>query len=362
MAKVAILYGGRSGEHEVSCTSAAAVLKHLNPSHKVTLIGISREGRWYLQPLPSSPLEILGITTSGENLIGIRPGEGLLSPSGKKLDVDVVIPVLHGSFGEDGRLQGLLEIAGLPYAGSGVLGSAVAMDKDTAKRLWAQAGLPIVPWRTLYAETIPADAGSHRLPSPGDLFRELGSPLFVKPSNAGSSVGVSMAENNRELESAMKTAWLHDRKILVEKAIIGREIECSVMGYSDLQTFPPGEIIPAGKHNFYDYEAKYTDPDGALLKVPAELPEEMAVKIRLLAEKAYRVVEAGGFSRVDFLLENGSGELYINEINTIPGLTSVSLFPRMSAAGGVDFTSMLEKLIEGALKEFTSRESLSYRK
>ncbi|MCD6343473.1 MAG: D-alanine--D-alanine ligase [Spirochaetaceae bacterium] len=356
MAKVAILYGGRSGEHEVSCTSAAAVLKNLKTGHSAVLIGINREGIWYLQNIPSPFPDILAINCVISRKLSVLPGEGLAFSDGEKLEVDVVIPVLHGSFGEDGRVQGLLETARVPYAGSGVLGSAVGMDKDMAKRLWLQAGLPVVPWKTLHAEN---DSGIS-VSAAGELFTELGRPLFVKPANAGSSVGVNRVKNEAELISALKSAWAFDRNVLVEKAIIGREIECSVMGYSNPKAFPPGEIIPAGEHDFYDYEAKYTDPDGALLKVPADLPETTVLKIQSIAEKAYRCVEAGGLSRVDFLLEEDSGEVFINEINTLPGMTSISLFPRMTAAGGINFTTMLEKLIAGAFKEFSYREGLSY--
>lgn len=356
MAKVALLYGGRSGEHEVSCTSAAAVLKNLKTEHSAVLIGIDREGIWYLQDMPSPVPEILTLKSIISRKLSIIPGEGLAFSGGEKLDVDVVIPVLHGSFGEDGRVQGLLESARVPYAGSGVLGSAVGMDKDMAKRLWLQAGLPVVPWITLVGE----NDSDISLSAAKKLFSNLGRPLFVKPVNAGSSVGVNRAENEEELISALKSAWAFDRKVLVEKAIIGREIECSVMGYSNQRAFPPGEIIPAGEHNFYDYEAKYTDPDGALLKVPADLPDETVQRIQSLAEKAYRCVDAGGLSRVDFLLEEDSGDVYINEINTLPGMTPISLFPRMTAKGGMDFTSVLEELVDGAFKEFSYREGLSY--
>jgi len=356
MSNIAIIYGGRSGEHDVSCTSAAAVLENISPEHKTILIGITMDGLWYMQKTPSPLPKILPISSKQEQKITVLPGEGLALSNGEKIEIDVVLPILHGSFGEDGRMQGLLEMARLPYAGSQVLGSAAAMDKDVSKRLWQQAGLPVVPWRALHAEI-----DSARLSAlPGELFEELGRPLFVKPANAGSSMGVSRVENGEELEKALETAWQHDRKVLVEKAINGREIECSVMGYSSPKAYPPGEIIPAGEHTFYDYEAKYTDPDGALLKVPADLPEATALLIQSLAEKAFQTVEAGGFSRVDFLLESSSGDLYINEINTLPGMTSISLFPRMTAAGGMDFTSMLEKIIKGALEEFSYSEELSY--
>jgi D-alanine-D-alanine ligase len=358
MANIAILFGGRSGEHEVSCASAASVLDNLNSVHEIILVGIDREGFWYLQDIPAPVPDVLKIVAEISRRISVAPGEGLMDHDGEILDIDIVIPVLHGSYGEDGTIQGLLEIARLPYAGSGVLGSAVGMDKDLAKRIWLQEGLPVVPWRTLIAGTDESESSA----LPERLFGELGTPLFVKPANAGSSVGVSRVDNEDELKTALELAWRHDRKVLVEKAIIGREIECSVMGYSEPEAFPPGEIVPAGEHSFYDYDAKYTDPDGALLKVPADLPKATSEQIRRIAAESFRAVEAGGLARVDFLLEKDSGDIFINEINTMPGMTAISLFPRMTEAGGVNFSAMLERLIEGALEEFAYKEGLSYQR
>lgn len=355
MANIAILFGGRSGEHEVSCASAASVLSNLSPVHEIILIAIDREGVWYQQDVPVPVPSILSIVKDSGRRISVVPGMGLSSPDVNELDIDVVLPILHGSYGEDGTVQGLLEIARIPYAGSGVLGSAVGMDKDLAKRIWLHSGYPVVPWKSLCSGTV--ESSSSVLAE--RLFAELGTPLFVKPANAGSSVGVSRVETNAELQRAVETAWNHDRKILVEKAIDGREIECAVMGYSDPAAFPPGEIVPAGNHIFYDYEAKYTDPEGALLRVPADLSEPVCQKIRSLAVEAYKAVEAGGLARVDFLVDRVTEEIFINEINTMPGMTSISLFPRMAAEDGIDFTSMLERLIEGALEEYAYKESLS---
>ena len=355
MSRIAILYGGRSGEHEVSRTSAASVLNALSPEHEPLLIGIDRDGSWYRQDVPEPVPAVLPLTAEDSGRIHVSPGEGLVGADGRRMDIDAALPILHGSYGEDGTMQGLLEIARIPYAGSGVIGSAVGMDKETAKRLWMAEGLPVVPWRTLRAGRLTADAALAR-----DMFEELGKPVFVKPANAGSSVGVSRAEDAESFIRALETAWKHDRKVLVETAVAGREIECSVMGYGMPRSFPPGEIIPAGGHSFYDYDAKYIDPDGALLKVPADLTDELAARIRKTAEAAFLSVQAGGLARVDFLLEKGTGRLFINEINTIPGMTHISLFPRMAAAGGLDFTAMLEVLIQGALEEFAYRESRSY--
>ncbi len=356
MSSVVILYGGRSGEHEVSRSSASSVLSSLSADHTPILIGIDRNGAWYLQDLPDPIPEILPLRVDSEQKISVIPGEGLADKSGRQMDVDVVLPVLHGSFGEDGTMQGLLDIARLPYAGSGVLGSSVGMDKEISKKLWQAEGLPVVPWQTIRYGASTSDPAEQAL----KFFELLGCPLFVKPANAGSSVGVSRVETPEEYAAALRNAWKYDRKVLVEKAVVGREIECSVMGYHEPEAFPPGEIVPAGNHSFYDYDAKYLDPDGALLRVPADLDPETAEKIRITAKKAYLCVEAGGLSRVDFLLEDSTGDIFINEINTLPGMTSISLFPRMAAAGGLDFTAMLERLINGALEEAVYRENRCY--
>lgn len=355
MSLIAILYGGRSGEHEVSRNSASNVLKALPSSYEPVLIGIDHDGSWYLQDIPDPIPAPLALVVEESRLLSVIPGRGIADRNGRILEIQTALPILHGSYGEDGTMQGLLEIARIPYAGSGVLGSSVGMDKELAKKLWKAEGLPVVPWYVLRAGV---DSNDSELAA--KLFRELGTPLFIKPANAGSSVGVSRVENSEDFSAALETAWSYDRKVLVERAVIGREIECSVMGYDAPRAFPPGEIVPAGDHNFYDYDAKYLDPDGALLQVPAELPPDTAEKIRRTAEAAYRTVEAGGLSRVDFLLEESTGEIFINEINTLPGMTSISLFSRMTSAGGLNFSAVLVELIEGALKESAYRESLSY--
>lgn len=350
MARIAILYGGRSVEHDVSRGTAAAVLAKLSDTHHPILIGITREGRWYRQNLPSPIPRVLDLTESEEARLVIAPGEGILpadtaAGAVKPIDIDLVLPLLHGTHGEDGIIQGLLESASLPYAGSGVLGSAVGMDKDTARRLWAAEGLPAVPWRTL----TPNQRDENRRSLWKSLTESFGTPLFVKPACAGSSVGVSRVNEESTFSEALDTAWRYSPKIMVEQAVIGREIECAVMGREALLTFPPGEIRPSGSHDFYDYDAKYRDPEGAVLTVPAQLPETVLNQVRDIAVKACRAVEAGGFARVDFLMEGESETLYLNEINTIPGMTSISLFPRMTAAGGLDFTAMLNRIITEAL-------------
>ena len=348
MARIAILYGGRSAEHEVSCATAAAVLANLSDAHDPILIGITREGRWYNQNIPSPVPEVLDITEEPDALLVVGPGEGILrggTAGMERVDIAVVLPMLHGTHGEDGVVQGLLESAAVSCAGSGVLGSAVGMNKDTARRLWAADGLPAVPWRTLVLN----ERGGNRGRLWKDVTEAFGTPLFVKPACAGSSVGVSRVNDESSFSAALDEAWRYGPKIMVEKAVIGREIECAVMGGESPRAFPPGEIRPSDSHDFYDYDAKYRDPQGALLNVPAQLPEAVLNRVRSLAIRAFRAVEAGGFARVDFLMEDESGELYLNEINTLPGMTPISLFPRMAAAGGLDFTAMLDRIITEAL-------------
>ena len=355
MARIALLYGGRSGEHDVSRASAAFVLKNLHPSHEPVLIGIDASGTWFLQVIPAENLTALPVHKDESQQVHVVPGVGLTAANGASLHIDAVLPILHGSYGEDGAVQGLLESARIPYAGSGILGSAVGMDKDISKRLWARAGLPVVPWRTFRKEN-----GINEKEAMS-LFTELGNTVFVKPSNAGSSVGVNRATNPKELVEALHHAWKFDRKVLVEQAIEGRELECSVLETPQgLQAFPPGEIIPANSHSFYDYEAKYLDPNGAHLAVPAALDADMAQTLPLLAQRAFRCVEAAGFSRVDFLVDDQNHSIYINEINTLPGMTAISLFPLMAEAGGVPATEMIDHLITGAINESAYREERNY--
>ena len=354
MAKVALLYGGRSGEHEVSRSSAASALRNLRPKHEPLLIGIDRDGGWYFQDPPSQIPPTLELKADAARRVLIKPGSGFVLPAGKELRIDVVIPLLHGRFGEDGSVQGLLETARLPYAGSSVLASAIGMCKETTKRIWENAGLPVIPWRTLHKGALKRDIDEFKR----TLFAELGSRLFVKPAASGSSLGVGLVTSPSQLETALENAWRYDEKILVEKAIQGREIECSVTGYRHPKPYPPGEISPANRHEFYDYDAKYVDPDGAELVVPAKLDAAMAGMVKETAILAFKAIGAGGLARVDFLLEEEGSELYLNEINTMPGLTPISLFPRMLAEGGVDFTSALDKLINGALAEHARKEAL----
>jgi len=318
--RVAVLCGGRSGEHEISLRSAESIVAGLDRvKYEVQRIFISPEGRW--EPGPISPQP------------GANPG------------IDVVFPVLHGTFGEDGTVQGLLELADLPYVGAGVLASAVSMDKEITKRLLAERGLPVVEYVTVTRER----RNNFSLPF----------PLFVKPANLGSSVGISKVKNCAELETAIELASQFDRKILVERGIAGRELECSVLGSERPVAAIPCEIIPS--REFYDYEDKYL-LDAAKLLVPAPLTAEQTAEIQKLAVEAYQAVDCEGMARVDFLLEASTGKLYINEINTIPGFTSISMYPKMWEQAGVPFAELLDRLIDLALDRHRARQATRFKR
>jgi D-alanine-D-alanine ligase len=309
--RVAVLYGGRSGEHEVSLRSARAVIDAMDPAkYEAVEYFISKEGQWSPRPILPEP--------------GANPG------------IDVVFPVLHGTFGEDGTVQGLLELAGLPYVGAGVLASSVAMDKEMTKRVCKERSLPVVDYVALTREA----------PDIAAICRALPFPMFVKPANLGSSVGISKARDAAELQAAIALAAQYDRKILVERAIAGREFECSVLGNEAPTASLPCEILPS--RDFYDYEDKY-ELGLARTQLPADLPPEKTEELRRLAVECARAVECEGMARVDFLLENSTGNLYINEINTIPGFTAISMYPKMWESSGIPFTELIGRLIGLAL-------------
>jgi D-alanine-D-alanine ligase len=355
---ICILYGGRSGEHEVSLRSAASVVKYLDEAkYAVTAIGIDKSGRWHVQKRVVSTEvpgqgDMLSITPS-QRRVSIVPSDGIHVDS-ERLPVDCVFPVLHGSFGEDGTLQGLLEMADLPYVGAGVLGSAAAMDKETAKRLWRDAGLPVVDFAVI-------DRHSTRDACQAVAAR-LGWPVFVKPCAAGSSLGASRAIDALALDDAIRDALRFDTRALLERYVDAREIECAVIGNATPRAFMPGEIAPTGGHMFYDYDAKYTDPDGARLITSAALDAPTRERIMHTAEAAYAAVRCTGMARVDFFVERGSGAIYLNEINTIPGFTSISMFPRMCEASGLAYPALLDTLIELALARNAERRTVRYEK
>ncbi len=320
--RVAVVYGGRSGEHEISLRSAESIMKALDPErYKVIQYFISKEGKW--RPRPIAP-----------------------EPKGNT-EIDVVFPVLHGTFGEDGTVQGLLELADLPYVGAGVLASSASMDKEVMKRICRERGLPVVEYVTMLRGSF--DPAAMELPFPY--------PVFVKPANLGSSVGITKARNVGELRTALDLAASFDRKILIERAILGREFECGVLGNDDPVASAPCEILPS--REFYDYEDKYL-LDRAQFKLPADLPEEQVTEIQRLAVESYSAMQCEGMSRVDFLLEESTGKMYINEINTIPGFTSISMYPKMWEHSGLPYPKLLDRLIELALERHAARQATRY--
>jgi D-alanine-D-alanine ligase len=353
--RVAVLFGGQSDEHDVSLRSAQTVLRALDPDrYEPIQIGISREGRWLAGDDPMrqltarSPLFQLAPGEGAEPvLIDREPGEEVSLPASLPASlagsVDVVFPVLHGPKGEDGTVQGLLELAGLPYVGSGVLGSAVAMDKAITKTILAQAGIPQAPWRLVTrAEWEREAAGVAER-----LGAELGYPCFVKPANLGSSVGISKVHGPEELAPALDLAAHYDRRLVVEAGVDARELEVSVLGNDDPVASVAGEIVPCNE--FYDYDAKYVD-DRSELIVPADLPPGVLARVQELAVAAFKALDLAGLARVDFLLDRGSGELYLNEVNTIPGFTSISMYPMLWEASGLPITALVDRLIELALE------------
>lgn len=355
MIRIAVLYGGVSSEHEVSLISAASILSHLDrDKYSILPIGIARSGFWYLQALPDwvfmpaqqEAMRPLPSIEASRRVLAM-PGDGLWAegPRGfEKLAVDIVFPVLHGTFGEDGTIQGLLEICGLPYVGAGVLGSAIGMDKDVSKRLWLEAGLPVVN----YLRASQLDVETRMTSLAAEVSSRLGYPCFVKPACSGSSVGTAKVTDPEMLEGALREALRWSRTVLIEEFINAREIECSVLGNEHPVAFDPGEVVP--HHEFYDYAAKYLDPDGAGLLVPASLAPETAEKIKRLAIKAYEAAGLEGMARVDFFIDKTNGTIYLNEVNTIPGFTAISMYPRMCMASGLSYEALLDCLVELGLE------------
>ncbi len=363
--RVGVLFGGRSAEHEVSLQSARNVIAAIDPKKfEVVPILITKEGRWLLGMLPpgsAARLSLAGVPKGGLEVIPTASPnvQGSLIPvacgqAAPPLEpLDVVFPVLHGTFGEDGAVQGLLELAGIPYVGAGVLGSAVGMDKDVMKRLFRERGLPIVPY--LAVRRVDFQLNPRRVLAAAE--KKFRYPVFVKPANLGSSVGVSKARNRKELEQALHAAADYDAKLLVEKAILGREIECSVLGNDDPIASFPGEVIAGGE--FYDYAAKYLE-DTAQLIVPAPLRPMQMKRVQQLAIAAFQAVECSGMARVDFFLEKRTGRILLNEINTIPGFTQISMYPRMWEASGLPYSQLVDRLIELAIKRHRERARTLY--
>jgi D-alanine-D-alanine ligase len=362
MIKVGVLYGGRSGEHDVSRCSAASVVRFLDKSKfDVTAIGIDHSGKWYVQDTPEIIDDkdfgsVLNLNKTGDWFVNHYERDGRLylynSATGREIFVDVVFPVVHGTFCEDGTLQGLLELAMVPYVGADVIGSSIGMDKDVTKRLLKEAGVPVVDYIKIFRHEW-VDLKNRCIDR---ITKELGYPCFVKPCNAGSSVGVSKVKNPSMLEDAINEALLWDNKFLVEKGVNAREIEFSIIGNEKPESSDPGEIRP--KHEFYSYEAKYIDSDGAELIIPADISPELSEKMKKIAVDAYLALCCCGMARVDFFLDRDSGKFYCNEINTLPGFTSISMYPKLWERSGIKYSSLLESLIQLALERRNSRNRL----
>ncbi len=354
--RVGILFGGRSGEHEVSLASAASVIRGLDPDkYEAVPIGITKEGHWLIGAGAQKMLpEVL---KGGQRvMMTADPTDAALvklDGSGGGQRLDVVFPVMHGTFGEDGTIQGLLDLAGLPFVGAGVLGSAIGMDKDVSKRLLQVAKIPVVPWITLQR----ADWERHPKEVQIAVEKKFKYPVFVKPATLGSSVGMTKAHSRAELAPALHLAAEFAMKILVERCMIAREIEVSVLGNHDPQASVPGEIVP--HREFYDYTAKYLE-EGTQLLIPANLKPAQVKKIQHYAVAAFRALELSGMARVDFFLEKKGGKIYLNEVNTIPGFTSISMYPKLWEASGIPFRELIDKLIELALEQHTEKARTKY--
>lgn len=355
--RVGVLFGGRSAEHEVSILSARNVVEALDPTrYEPVLIGIDRAGRWSLQQpavlraaadprlvqlTPAAPPALLEPVPKAQQVVAERVGSGL--------DLDVVFPVLHGPMGEDGTVQGLLELAGLPYVGAGVLGSAIGMDKDVMKRLLREAGIPIGPFVALRKVDFERDPLAVC-----ERAAQLGFPLFTKPANLGSSVGITRVPDRPALEPALAHAFEFDTKALAEASIAGREIECSVLGADDPVASVAGEILVRHADQFYSYDAKYVDESGADLRIPAELTSAQTAEVQRLAVATFRALECHGLARVDFFLRD-DGAFLVNEINTLPGFTAISMYPKLWEASGMAPGALVTRLIELALERHERR-------
>ncbi len=364
--RVAVLYGGKSGEHEVSLRSGAFIIENLDRTrYEVIPVSIDKEGRWQwndLKLIEESRSKALPIFQNAPEmrLAAQTDGRASLEPLGKGAesmrDIDVVFPIMHGPLCEDGTLQGLLELAEVAYVGAGVLGSALGMDKDVSKRVVSAAGIPVAPYITSLKEVFEEDPSEavHR------AKEHLKLPVFVKPCNMGSSVGVKKVKSWDDLEAALRDSFQYDTKVLVEQGVNAREIEVAALEEKRGRPFisVPCEIITSGKHEFYSYEAKYLDDDGARFEIPAKLEKSEVIRVQQLAQDAFLALECSGMARIDFFLDRDTGKFYFNEINTIPGFTSISMYPRLMEASGIKPKDLLSRLLEIALKRHDARKKL----
>jgi D-alanine-D-alanine ligase len=388
--RVGVLFGGRSGEHEVSLLSAASVLNAINKNkYDVVPIGVTKEGRWvtaadaerllrgegvaheqgrHLRAGNPEATASAAVLARGESVIvppvpqshGLMPFESAPPAAHHPIDVDVIFPVMHGTFGEDGTVQGLLELADIPYVGAGVLGSSAGMDKDVMKKLFAAEGLPIVKHVTILRSQWENDPKKVRK----QVESKLKYPVFVKPANLGSSVGISKAHDREELGPAIDEAARFDRKIVIEEGVGGkkrkaRELECAVLGNDDPKASVVGEIVPGAE--FYDYNAKYID-EGSKPLIPAPIPKKLMKQVQEMAVRAFKAVDCSGLARVDFLLDPASKKIYLNEINTMPGFTSISMYPKMWAASGLEYPALIDRLIQLGLERFEEKKKNRFSK
>lgn len=349
--KIGVVFGGRSGEHEVSLVSATSVIKALNSDkYEILEIGITHEGKWY------AGKNCLKIFKTGK-INGLKQvfistdtkKANLIYDDGKPIKLDIFFPVLHGPFGEDGTIQGLFEMMNVPYVGCGVLASSLAMDKLQCKAIWESAGLPVTPYVGFNRNAWKKESKKIL----ADIKKNIGFPCFVKPVNMGSSVGISKVKKESGLKEAINFAARFDRRLLVEKGINAREIECAVLGNDDVVAGPVGEIIVGGE--FYDYHDKYVN-GVSTTQVPAKIPNRTAEKIKEICIKAYKLIDGCGFSRVDTFLDRDSGKIYLNEINTIPGFTSISMYPKMMMAYGMTYEKLIDKLIVLGFERYDDKQ------
>jgi len=355
--RIGIVCGGRSAEHEVSLISATSVIAALDKDkYEIHIIGIDKNGGWHVQDIGRTFLhaqdpKLIQLGKQEETLSFVaKPHrkEIVSSSTQEPLELDVIFPLLHGTYGEDGTLQGLLKMAQIPFVGAGVLGSALGMDKDVMKRLLCQADIPTARFLVIHSH-------QRQAVSFETIVQELGLPFFIKPANLGSSVGISKVKGEEEFLPALQTAFFYDRKVIIEEYIQGREIECAVLGNEHPIASLPGELIPT--HDFYSYEAKYLDAQGAHFKIPALLPADVCARIQAMAVQAFQVLCCEGMARVDFFLQE-NGALFVNEINTIPGFTSISMYPKLWAASGMSYSTLLDRLIELAIDRFEKEKQL----
>jgi D-alanine-D-alanine ligase len=356
--RVGVLFGGKSAEHEISLLSAKSIIEAIDKNkYEVVLIGIDKNGEWHLRDayqflMNADNPKLIRLQGAKDNvaLVPKEPGRQLVSLSGNHLSqpLDVVFPVLHGTNGEDGAVQGILKMADIPFVGAGVLGSAVGMDKDVMKRLLRDAKIPT-------AKFIVLERSAMGQIDFNKVVEEVGLPFFIKPANLGSSVGISKIKQKEAFSKALDEAFSYDRKVLIEEYIPGREIECSVLGNDDPIASLPGEVIP--KHEFYSYEAKYIDENGAAFQIPVKLEKHITADIQNLAIRAYKALCCEGMARVDFFLKE-NGELFINEINTIPGFTKISMYPKLWEATGISYSDLIDRLIQLAIERFQIEKKL----